>query len=112
MNPLSHSKDTGVERAASRTTGPHHFASQNRCPHRRWRGRFAVLDPARSTPGDGLIFRKMMEAGMSIEQHIEELRAELNACWNRRESKQIAVELRTALKEFEQQKEAADRDIE
>jgi len=72
VNPLSHSKDIGAERAASRTTGPHHFASQNRDPHRRWRGRFAVLDPARSTPGDGFIFRKMMEAGMSIEQQIED----------------------------------------
>ncbi|RSU59617.1 hypothetical protein DAH55_10990 [Sphingomonas koreensis] len=111
MNPLSHSKDIGAERAASRTTGPHHFASQNRDPHRRWRGRFAVLDPARSTPGDGFIFRKMMEAGMSIEQQIEELRAELKACCDRRESQQIATELQAALEERERRKAGLETEM-
>lgn len=48
---------------------------------------------------------------MSIEQHIEELRAELNACWDRRESKQIAAELQAALKEREQQKTAFEANI-
>lgn len=57
---------SGMERAASRTTpdmiffgstasilfppGPR-VAEKNHVRHRRWRGRFAVLDPARSMPG-------------------------------------------------------------
>jgi len=75
------------------------FPTKNRDPHRRWRDRFAVLDPARPAPGDALIFRKMMEAGMSIEQQIEELRAELSNCGDRREAGQIAAELQIALDE-------------
>ena len=43
---------------------------------------------------------------MSIEQHIEELRAELNACSNRRESKQIAAELQAALSERDEHEAA------
>lgn len=61
-----HCPVSGMDRAASRTMGPHHFSwaiehrcfnpsvtapKKNRDPHRRWRGRFAVLDPARSIPG-------------------------------------------------------------
>jgi hypothetical protein len=41
----------------------------------------------------------MMEAGMSIEQQIEELRAELSNCGDRREAGQIAAELQIALDE-------------
>ncbi|MGS1016153.1 hypothetical protein [Allosphingosinicella humi] len=48
---------------------------------------------------------------MSIEQHIEELRAELNACRSRRESKQIAAELQAALTEREQIETMLERDI-
>jgi hypothetical protein len=68
-----------MDRAASRTTGPHHFAPQNRDPHRRWRGRFAVLDPARSTPGGTLVLNDE-EAKMTFDEHIRELEAELS--WN------------------------------
>lgn len=42
---------SGMDRAASRTMVPPILHSQNRHPHRRYRGRFAVLDPARSMPG-------------------------------------------------------------
>ncbi len=57
---------SGMDRAASRTTPDTIFsgfpasvfyllgkrlAGKNRARHRRWRGRFAVLDPARSMPG-------------------------------------------------------------
>ena len=38
---------------------------------------------------------------MSVEQQIEELRAELSACWSRREARQIEAELRTAMAEYE-----------
>src|SRR3546814_9620623 len=31
-------------------------AGKNRDPHRRWRGRFAILDPTHSTPGGDVIF--------------------------------------------------------
>jgi len=76
---------------------------QNRHPHRRWRGRFAVLDPARSAPGDTLVFRKDQEAVMTIEQHIEELRAELKASTDDIEIVQIRAELEAALNERERQ---------
>ena len=36
---------------------------------------------------------------MSIEQQIEELRAELSNSWDRREARQIAAELQAALDE-------------
>ena len=39
------------QQAASRTMVPPILLTQNRHPHRHWRGRFAVLDPARSLPG-------------------------------------------------------------
>ncbi len=42
---------SGGGRAASRTMVPPILLSQNRHPHRRWRGRFAVLDPTRPLPG-------------------------------------------------------------
>jgi len=42
---------SGVDRPASRTMVPPILLTQNRHPHRRWRGRFAVLDPGRPTPG-------------------------------------------------------------
>lgn len=42
---------SGMDRTASRTMVPPILLAQNRHPHRRWRGRFAVLDPARSIPG-------------------------------------------------------------
>lgn len=60
MNPVSHGKggisaqlcpSSGMDRTASRTTVPPIFMAQNRHPHRRWRGCFAVPDPARSIPG-------------------------------------------------------------
>jgi hypothetical protein len=41
----------------------------------------------------------MMEVGMLVEQQIEELRAELSACWSRREAKQIEAELQAAMAE-------------
>ena len=84
------------------------FPAKNRDPHRRWRGRFAVLDPARSAPGDAFIFRKMMEAEMSIEQQIEELRAELSCCRDRREARQIAAELQIALDERDRRAEVSE----
>jgi hypothetical protein len=74
---------------------------QNRHPHRRWRGRFAVLDPARSAPGDTLVFRKDQEAVMTIEQHIEELRVELKVSTDEAEIAQIRAELEAALSERE-----------
>ena len=43
---------SGRDRTASRTMVPPILLAQNRHPHRRWRGRFAVLDPVRSLPGD------------------------------------------------------------
>lgn len=42
---------SGMNRTASRTMVPPILLTQNRHPHRRWRGRFAVPDPARSIPG-------------------------------------------------------------
>ena len=42
---------SGMDRTASRTMVPPILLTQNRHPHRRWRGRFAILDPARSIPG-------------------------------------------------------------
>ena len=51
---------SGRERAASRTMVPPILLTQNRHPHRRWRGRwrgrFAVLDPTRSLPGAAFCF--------------------------------------------------------
>ena len=41
---------SGRQQAASRTMVPPILLTQNRHPHRRWRGRFAVLDPIRSLP--------------------------------------------------------------
>ncbi len=85
---------SGMDRTASRTMGPHHFSwairhqccdpsvtapKKNRDPHRRWRGRFAVLDPARSTPGRALVLNDE-EAKMTLDEHIRELEAELS--WN------------------------------
>lgn len=64
---------SGMDRAASRTTPDTIFsgsarlvppslvwrlAGKNRARHRRSRGRFAVLDPARSIPGAASIFRR------------------------------------------------------
>lgn len=64
---------SGMERAASRTTPDTIFsgsvrpmlrsltwclAGKNRARHRRSRGRFAVLDPARSMPGAAPVFRR------------------------------------------------------
>lgn len=64
---------SGMDRAASRTTPDTIFsgsarlvfrslarcpAGKNRARHRRSRGRFAVLDPARSIPGAACIFRR------------------------------------------------------
>lgn len=49
---------SGMDRAASRTTVPPILLTQNRLPHRRWRGRSAVPDPARSMPGDAPVFRE------------------------------------------------------
>lgn len=39
---------------------------------------------------------------MSIEQHIEELRAELRGCYDAAERKQIAAELAIALEQKEE----------
>ena len=49
---------SGMEQAASRTTVPPILLTQNRHPRRRWRGRFAVLDPARSIPGAAPVLRR------------------------------------------------------
>lgn len=49
---------SGMERSASRTMVPPILLAQNRHPHRRWRGRFAVLDPARSMPGAAPVLRR------------------------------------------------------
>ncbi|KEQ51843.1 hypothetical protein [Sphingobium chlorophenolicum] len=38
---------------------------------------------------------------MSVEQQIEELRAELSACWSRREARQIEAELKVVMAEYE-----------
>lgn len=46
--------ESGMDRTASRTMVPPILLTQNRHPHRRWRGRCAVLDPARSIPGAAL----------------------------------------------------------
>jgi uncharacterized membrane protein len=92
-----------MERAASRTTVPPILLAQNRHPHRRSRGRCAVLDPARSMPGAALSFEDQ-EAMMELQQHIDELRAEL--AWNddRQEIAQIRAELEAALAEQERQR--------
>lgn len=42
---------SGMDRTASSTMVPPILLPQNRHPHRRWRGRCAVLDPVRSIPG-------------------------------------------------------------
>lgn len=42
---------SGMDRTDSRTMVPPILLTQNRHPHRRWRGRFAVPDPPRSIPG-------------------------------------------------------------
>jgi len=87
---------SGGGRTASRTAGPHHFASQNRHPHRRLRDRFAVPDPARPPP-DQTSCLELEEARMSIEQQLEELRAELRACDEEEEIAMIRAELAAAL---------------
>jgi len=45
---------------------------------------------------------------MSIEQQIEELRAELRGCGSRREARQIAAELQAAKDERERLEKAFD----
>ncbi|AEG50372.1 hypothetical protein Sphch_2730 [Sphingobium chlorophenolicum L-1] len=76
---------------------------KNRARHRRSRGRFAVLDPVRSMPGARLSFEDQ-EAMMTVQQHIDELRAELS--WNDDvdEIRQIETELQAALEELERQR--------
>src|SRR3546814_98908 len=43
-----------MDRTASRTMVPPILLPQNRHPHRRWRGRYEVLDPVHSLPGAAL----------------------------------------------------------
>ena len=45
---------------------------------------------------------------MSIEQQVEELRAELSNCRDRREARQIAAELQVALEERDRLAEASE----
>ncbi|OLP58921.1 hypothetical protein BJF93_23125 [Xaviernesmea oryzae] len=51
------------------------------------------------------------EATMALYQHIEELRAELNACIDRREKAQITAELRAAEAELAAREAALDREL-
>ncbi|WP_170854979.1 hypothetical protein [Xaviernesmea oryzae] len=48
---------------------------------------------------------------MALYQHIEELRAELNACIDRREKAQITAELRAAEAELAAREAALDREL-
>ena len=106
-NPLRSSDDTGTERAASRTTGPHHCSRRPLAlPPRKIvtpiaAGAAASRSLTRPAPPRASFpsFAKMMEVGMLVEQQIEELRAELSACWSRREAKQIEAELQAAMAE-------------
>lgn len=49
---------SGREQTASRTTVPPIFLTQNRLPHRRSRGRFAVPDPVCSLPESAPVFTR------------------------------------------------------
>ncbi|OCP21392.1 hypothetical protein BC360_22965 [Ensifer sp. LC163] len=52
---------------------------------------------------DGVIFRKFKEMTMTIEQHIEELRAELRNCPDQAERCHIQAELEAALADLTRQ---------
>ncbi|SEM01807.1 hypothetical protein SAMN04487976_11742 [Xaviernesmea oryzae] len=49
---------SGTARSASRTTGSHHFAAQNRCPCRRFAVADAIPDPLRAAPGVAPVFHE------------------------------------------------------
>ncbi len=64
-------------------------------------GRCAIPDPLRSTMTADVVLHHIRETTMPIEQHIEELRAELRNCCDVVERAQIEGELETALAERE-----------
>ena len=70
-----------------------HFGSLTR---RLRRSRSALLDPSPVSPVADVIFFKQQEMTMLIEQHIEELRAELRNAVYGDERKWIVTELATA----------------
>lgn len=83
---------SGMERAASRTTVPPILLAQNRHPHRRSRGRCAVLDPARSMPGAAPVFRR---SGGDDGTSAAYRRASGRACMERRQAGNRADQGRT-----------------
>ncbi|OMQ41644.1 hypothetical protein BKP54_27435 [Ensifer sp. 1H6] len=90
-------------RNASRPRGPSNFAASGKIgssARRLRRSRDASLDPFRPLMTDGVIFHKFKEMTMTIEQHIEELRAELQYCPDAEERHQIEAELEAARQEL------------
>jgi hypothetical protein len=74
-------------------------------------GQAAVLDPARSTPCAPPVFEQKegtMFSIITLQDHMDELRAELRGCLNRRERIKVAAELEAAIAAFK----AQDRDAE
>jgi hypothetical protein len=88
---------------ASRPHGPSNFAANDKIgssARRLRRSRAASLDPVLPLTTDGVIFHKSKEITMTIEQHIDELRAELKNCLDAEERHQIEAELETAQQEL------------
>lgn len=70
-----------------------------RLPHPPLRGRFAVPDPSAPPCPGSPSFTNMTETMMTIDQHIEELRAELRNAVYRGERRKIEAELAAAIAE-------------
>src|SRR3546814_15489063 len=53
-------------------------AGKNRAPPRRWRGRFAILDPTHSTPGGDVIFSIIRRTSETLRVGQEEVSTSRN----------------------------------
>jgi hypothetical protein len=83
-------------------SGSLHSAKIGTPTRRRWRSRSAILDPATPPCPRASSFTNFKETTtMVLEQHIEELRREMNATYDRVERREIEAELELACAELE-----------
>jgi hypothetical protein len=68
----------------------------------------AILDPARSATVRPSVFEQKEDAMITLQDHIDELRAELRGCLAPRECVEIAAELEAAISALKQQDRAGD----
>ena len=72
------------------------------------RGAFGVLDPAQSARCARPVFETKEGTMITLQDHIDELRAELRGCITRRERTAIAAELTAAIAELKERDGAAE----